>query len=147
MDSIAREDTAMPFSSRNMRSSAGFTLIEVLVSVTMLAVGILALGSLMARGARTANAASSVTYQTTVLGAEAARFDAIPFTELAAGTTCDTVATPPLPRIRCVTITNINPKLRRVSVVITPTNNPLLLPDSIAFERSISGEAAPPLGP
>lgn len=147
MDSIAREDTAMTFSSRNMRPSAGFTLIEVLMSVTMLAVGILALGSLMARGARTANAASSVSYQTTVLGAEAARFDAIPFTQLAAGTTCDTVTTPPLPRIRCVTITNINAKLRRVSVVITPTNNPLLQPDSVVFERSISGEAAPPLGP
>ena len=147
MDSIAREDTAMTFPSRNVESTAGFTLIEVLVSVTMLAVGILALGSLMARGARTANAASSISYQTAVLGAEATRLDAIPFTQLAAGTTCDTVTALPLPRIRCFTVTNINPKLRRVSVVITPTNNPLLQPDSVAFERSISGEAAPPLGP
>ena len=137
----------MTFPSRNVESAAGFTLIEVLVSVTMLAVGILALGSLMARGARTANAASSVSHQTAVLGAEAARLDAIPFTQLAAGTTCDTVTALPLPRIRCFTVTNINPKLRRVSVVITPTNNPLLQPDSVAFERSISGEAAPPLGP
>ena len=147
MDSIAREDTAMTFPSRNVESTAGFILIEVLVSVTMLAVGILALGSLMARGARTANAASSISYQTAVLGAEATRLDAIPFTQLAAGTTCDTVTALPLPRIRCFTVTNINPKLRRVSVVITPTNNPLLQPDSVAFERSISGEAAPPLGP
>ena len=124
---------------------AGFTLVEVLISITILAIGVLALGRLMARSARTANAASSVSYQTTVMAAEAARFDAIPFTQLAAGTTCDTVAGPPLPRIRCVTITNINTKLRRVSVVLTPTNNPLLLPDSLVFERSISGFASPPL--
>lgn len=126
---------------------AGFTLIEILVSITILAVGILALGTLMARGARSAGAASSVSYQTTILGAEAARLDAIPFTLLVAGTTCDTVAAPPLPRIRCATVTNTNPKLRRVSVVITPTNNPQLRPDSVVFERSISGDAAPPLGP
>lgn len=127
------------------RHAAGFTLIEILVSITILSVGILALGTLMARGARSAGAASAVSYQTTVLGAEAARFDAIPFTALVAGTTCDTVAAPPLPRIRCATITDINPKLRRVSVVVTPTDNPLLQPDSIVFERSISGSATPPL--
>jgi prepilin-type N-terminal cleavage/methylation domain-containing protein len=127
--------------------AAGFTLIEILVSMTILSVGILALGNLMARGAKSANAASALSYQTTVLGAEAARLDAVPFTQLAAGTTCDTVAAPPLPRIRCATVTNINAKLRRVSVVVTPTDNPMLRPDSVAFERSISGDAAPPLGP
>lgn len=126
---------------------AGFTLIEILVSITILSGGILALGTLMGRGARSAGAAAALSYQTTVMGAEAARYDAIPFTLLAAGTTCDTVAAPPLPRIRCATITSINPKLRRVSVVVTPTDNPLLQPDSVVFERSISGDAAPPLGP
>ena len=126
---------------------AGFTLIEILVSITILSGGILALGTLMGRGARSAGAAAALSYQTTVMGAEAARYDAIPFTLLTAGTTCDTVAAPPLPRIRCATITTINPKLRRVSVVVTPTDNPLLQPDSVVFERSISGDAAPPLGP
>ena len=129
------------------RQAAGFTLIEILVSVTILSGGILALGTLMGRGARSAGAAAALSYQTTVMGAEAARYDAVPFTLLAAGTTCDTVAAPPLPRIRCATITSINPKLRRVSVVVTPTDNPLLQPDSVVFERSISGDATPPLGP
>jgi len=137
----------MTSSTRRAPPSAGFTLIEILVSITILSVGVLALGNLMARGAKSANAAGSLSYQTTVLGAEAARLDAVPFTQLIAGTTCDTVAAPPLPRIRCATITNINPKLRRVSVVVTPTDNPMLQPDSVAFERSISGDAAPPLGP
>jgi len=139
------EDPVMTARTKRARQGAGFTLIEILVSITILSVGILALGTLMARGARSAGAASAVSYQTTVLGAEAARFDAIPFTLLAAGTTCDTVAAAPLPRIRCGTITDINPKLRRVSVVVTPTGNPLLQADSVVFERSISGSATPPL--
>jgi prepilin-type N-terminal cleavage/methylation domain-containing protein len=139
------EDIAMTARTQSARPAAGFTLIEILVSITILAVGILALGTLMARGARSAGAASAVSYQTTILAAEAARLDAIPFTLLAAGTTCDTVAATQLPRIRCATITNINPKLRRVSVVVTPTDNPLLQPDSVVFERSISGSASPPL--
>jgi prepilin-type N-terminal cleavage/methylation domain-containing protein len=126
-------------------TAAGFTLIEIMVSITILAVGILALGTLMARGAKAAGAASAVSQLTIILGAEAARLDAIPFTLLVAGTNCDTVAGPPLPRIRCVTITNINPKLRRVSVVVTPTDNPMLQADSVVFERSISGDAVPPL--
>jgi prepilin-type N-terminal cleavage/methylation domain-containing protein len=132
---------------RRFRTSAahGFTLVEVLVSMTILSIGIMVLGGLLARGARSAGAASAVSYQTAMLAAEAARWDAVPFTALVAGTTCDVSTALPMPRTRCVTITNINPKLRRVSVVVTPTDNPLLQPDSIAFERGISGDAAPPL--
>jgi prepilin-type N-terminal cleavage/methylation domain-containing protein len=123
----------------------GFTLVEVLVSMTILSIGVLVLGGLLARGARSAGAASAVNYQTAMLAAEAARLDAVPFTTLAAGTVCDTSTALPMPRVRCITITNINDKLRRVSVVITPTGNPLLQPDSVAFERGISGDAVPPL--
>lgn len=147
MNGDRSEDLIMTASRARALPHAGFTLIEILVSVTILSVGILALGTLMGRGARSAGAAAALSFQTTVMGAEAARFDAIPFTLLAAGTTCDTVTVAPLPRIRCTTITNINPKLRRVSVIVTPTDNPLLQPDSVVFERSISGDAAPPLGP
>jgi prepilin-type N-terminal cleavage/methylation domain-containing protein len=142
---VAREELVMTHPSLGVPQAPGFTLVEVLVSITILAVGVMALGSLLGRGARSAGAASSLTYQTAVIAAEAARFDAIPFTQLVAGTTCDTTTDLPLPRTRCVTITNINPKLRRVSVVVTPTGNPLLQPDSVVFERSISGDAAPPL--
>ena len=135
----------MTAQTQRARQSAGFTLVEILVSITILAVGILALGTLMGRGARTAGAASAVSFQTTILGAEAARYDAIPFSQLAAGTTCVTVAGGPLPHTRCATITDINPKLRQVRLVLTPTANPLVRPDTLIFERSISGPATPPL--
>jgi prepilin-type N-terminal cleavage/methylation domain-containing protein len=128
--------------STTARRATGFTLIEVLVSVTILATGMLILGGLMIRSARSAEAASVVSYQTAIMAAEAARFDAIPFAALTAGTGCDTVIAPPLPRIRCTTVADINAKLKRVTVKVTPTNNALLRPDSVMFERS-TGNSSP----
>ena len=96
--------------------------------MTILSIGVIALATLMGRGARTARVAADLSYQTTVLAAEAARYDAIPFTSLVAGTVCDTVTTPPLPRIRCGTITTVSPKIRRVRVMVSPINDPFLRP-------------------
>ncbi|HEU4682043.1 MAG TPA: prepilin-type N-terminal cleavage/methylation domain-containing protein [Gemmatimonadales bacterium] len=127
----------------SVRRTQGFTLVEVMVSVTILAVGILILGGLLVRSARSAEAASAISYQTAILAAEVARYDAVPFSQLVAGTTCDTVSTGPLPRIRCTTIADVTTKLRQVRVRVTPTDNPLLQPDSVVFERSISGNGTP----
>jgi prepilin-type N-terminal cleavage/methylation domain-containing protein len=129
-------------SSRD-RQLSGFTLIEVLVSITILAVGILVLGSLLLRSSRTAGGASAVTYQTSIMAGELGRYDAIPFDQLAAGTGCDTVTTSPLPRIRCTTITNVSTKIRQVKVKVTPIGNPMIQADSVIFDRTISGNGTP----
>ena len=123
----------------------GFTLIEVMVSMTILSVGILLLSSLLLRSTRTAEAASAVSYQTAILAAEIGRYDALPFTQLAAGTTCTTVTASPLPHEMCVTITNVSAKVRQVMVKVTPTAPTTIAADSVMFERSISGYATNPL--
>jgi hypothetical protein len=74
------------------------------------------------------------------MATQAARFDAIPFDQLAVGTTCTAVTTLPLPHTLCVTVTTVTPKRRRVSIVVTPTGSPV---DSVVFERSISGNGNP----
>jgi prepilin-type N-terminal cleavage/methylation domain-containing protein len=126
-------------------ASRGFTLIEVMVSMTILSVGILLLSSLLLRSTRTAEAASAVSYQTAILAAEIGRYDALPFTQLAAGTTCTTVTASPLPHQMCVTITNLSAKVRQVKVKVTPTAPTTIAADSVMFERSISGYATNPL--
>lgn len=123
----------------------GFTLVEVLISVTVLSLGLVLLGSLLIRSARQATAASSVVYETAALSREVGRLGAMPFASLAAGNTCDTVTARPLPHIMCRTITSVNSKRMAVKVRVTPTDNPLLRADSTMFERSISGDASPPL--
>jgi prepilin-type N-terminal cleavage/methylation domain-containing protein len=127
------------------RHSEGFTLIEVLVSITILALSTLALATLLARASRQATAAATSVYQTAALTEEVGRLGAMPFSLLAAGTTCVTVTANPLPHTRCSTITVVSAKQKTVKVKITPSGNPLLAADSTLFERSISGDAVPPL--
>jgi prepilin-type N-terminal cleavage/methylation domain-containing protein len=123
----------------------GFTLVEVLVTITLISTGILVLGGMLLRSARAAEAASAISYQTAAMASEVARLDALPFTALAAGTTCDTLAVAQLPRVRCSIVAVVSPKLTRVTVRITAIGNPLVPADSVIFERSISGDVVPPL--
>ena len=126
------------------RNTAGFTLIEVMVSITILAIGILVLGGLLARSSRAAEGASAVSYQTSVMAAAMGRFDALPFSQLAAGTTCATETAAPFPHTLCTTVTVVSPKVMQVKVKVTPTNTGTAA-DSVMFERSISGPADDPL--
>ena len=123
----------------------GFTLVEVLVSMTVLSLGLALLGTLLVRSTKQATAASSVVYENAALTEAVSRLGAVPFAALAAGNTCTTVTAHPLPHQLCTTITSVNPKRKTVKVKVTPTGNPLLKADSTTFERSISGDAVPPL--
>jgi hypothetical protein len=67
--------------------------------------------------------------------------DALPFDQLAAGTTCVTITTPPAQR--CTTINNVSTKVKQVTVVVTPSGNPLLHPITTSFTRTISGNGNP----
>jgi prepilin-type N-terminal cleavage/methylation domain-containing protein len=126
-------------------NSPGFTLVEVLLSMTILAIGVLMLGGLLTRSARSADAMALLTYQSARLATEAARNDALPFSQLAAGTTCSTISGLPLPHTLCTTIAVITTKRKSVKVKFTPTSNTLVPADSVMFERSISGSPVNPL--
>lgn len=131
--------------THDVPQTRGFTLIEVLVSITILAGGVVALSSMLGRAARSATAASALVYQTAALTSEAGRLGALPFDQLVAGNTCVVVTTAPFRHTRCSLITNISAKLRRVTVTVTPTGPTLLQAQTATFERSISGDASPPL--
>jgi prepilin-type N-terminal cleavage/methylation domain-containing protein len=123
----------------------GFTLVEVLVSIMILSMGSLALGTLLLRGARAGTATSAVTYQTAALTSEAGRLGAIPFSLLAVGNTCVNVTTGPFLHTRCSNIVTVSALVKRVTVTVTPTAPTSLQPMTASFERSISGNAVPPL--
>lgn len=122
-------------------SRGGFTLVEVMVSMTLLSVASLTLGSMLFRAARQAGATSATAYQTAQLSGEVSRLDALPFDQLAAGTTCVSIATPPA--TSCTTINNISSKIKQITVVVTPSGNPLLQPITTSFTRTISGNGNP----
>ncbi len=132
----------MTTSSAPASNSAGFTLIEVMVSMTLLSVASLALGSLLFRATRQAGAASAGVHQTASLSGEVNRLDAMPFDLLAPGTTCLTETTPDL-STKCTTITTISPKVKQVTIVVTPSGNPLLHPITTTFTRAQEGNGKP----
>jgi prepilin-type N-terminal cleavage/methylation domain-containing protein len=122
--------------------TGGFTLVEVMISMTLLSLGSLALGTLLIRAARQASAASAGAYQTAMVSGEVSRLGATPFNLLITGTACVPI-TEPFPGSRCTTINNISPKVKQVTVVVTPSGNPLLQPITSSFTRAISGNGTP----
>jgi prepilin-type N-terminal cleavage/methylation domain-containing protein len=122
--------------------TGGFTLIEVMVSMTMLSVASLALGGLLFRAARQAGAASTASYQSAMVAGETSRLSATPFDLLVTGTTCVNI-TAPFPGTRCTTINNVSAKVKQVTVVVTPSGNPLLHPITTSFTRTVSGNGNP----
>ena len=127
---------------RLSRPTGGFTLIEVLVSMTILSVASLAMGSMLVRATRAAGATSSAAHQTAAMSGAVARLDVLPFDALIAGTTCSTVTAAEFPYTQCITILNVSAKIKQVTVVVTPTGNGLMLPVTTSFRRTKSGFAS-----
>ena len=117
--------------------TGGFTLVEVMVSMTLLSVASMALGSMLFRAARQATATSAAAHQTAALSGEVSRMDALPYSQLTLGTTCIDIANPPA--TQCTTINQVSAKVKQVTVVITPSGNPLLHPITTSFTSTISG--------
>ena len=130
--------TAHPSSSK----AGGFTLVEVMVSMTLLSVASLSLGTMLFRAARQANAAATASYQSAMISGETSQLGTTPFDLLTAGTTCVNITTP-FPGTRCTTINNVSAKVKQVTVVVTPSGNPLLRPITTSFTRTISGNGNP----
>jgi prepilin-type N-terminal cleavage/methylation domain-containing protein len=124
------------------QKTGGFTLVEVMVSMTLLSMASLALGTLLFRAVRQANATSTASYQTAMVSGEVSRLDATPFELLVVGSTCVAI-TDPFPGTRCSTINNVSAKVKQVTVVVTPSGNPLLHPITSSFTRTISGNGNP----
>ena len=133
----------MTLQPRGSQATSGFTLIEVLVSMTILSVASLAMGSLLFRATRAANATSTAAHQTAAMSGTVARLDVLPFETLVAGTTCVTVTAVEFPHTQCTTINNISSKVKLVTVVITPSGNSLMQPVTTSFRRTISGNGNP----
>jgi prepilin-type N-terminal cleavage/methylation domain-containing protein len=124
-------------------ATGGFTLIETMVAMVILSVTAVTLAPLMLRSARTATSAAASVHQNAVLSTEVGRLGALPFDSLPTGTTCVTVTTPPLPHTRCTTVNSISSKVHEFIVIITPSGNSLLKPDTVRFERTKASNGSP----
>lgn len=130
--------TLSPNRSHGPRSTrAGFTLIEHLMTVTVLGIAAAGLAPLMMTTARHTTVAQAQQYEEAALSGMASRYGAMSFATLAAGTTCANRlgSDEPLPRRECVTITDSAGVLRVVRLVVTPADTARLKPDTLVMRR------------
>jgi prepilin-type N-terminal cleavage/methylation domain-containing protein len=114
----------------------GFTLIEIIVALTLLSlilVGIAQMTLVLSRRTRGVSAAAA---RSAIITEQINRLAAIPWAELPApgSTVTTTVSSSPLPHTRTVIVEGVSSMLRRVTIIITPLNT-AYRPDTIVLRR------------
>jgi prepilin-type N-terminal cleavage/methylation domain-containing protein len=116
-------------------TQAGFTLVELVVTMVMLSLvllGVAQLTFILARGAATVAGGAA---RGGILAQQVNQFAAIPVDSLKGKAGTVTVNKPPLPYTRTTTVDSLSPKLRRVTIIITPLN-PVFKPDTLVVQRT-----------
>lgn len=113
----------------------GFTLIEVIVSMILLAIAVSSLAGLTHSVSQSSIKVTGAAYRNGVLMHEVNRLIALPYDSLAVGTTGVSVSTGNYPHSRVITVAEPVAKVKTVKIVVTPTN-PLYKPDTLRFTRT-----------
>lgn len=125
---------------RNRR--AGFTLIEILVSVIILGTVGMGLAGLSLTAARRSATSGAVAYRAAALNAEVSRITAIPAGGLSDGTTTRTVTSQPFP-YTMTTLAATSGNVQTVTITITPTGQRAIGGRSRTITRSTSSGSNP----
>lgn len=120
------------------RDQAGFSLIEIMVAMTLLGVVLIGVGRLNFVLAQRFYTLSEGGARDAVLTQQVNEFAALPFDSLKAKAGTITVTKPPLPYTRKITVDSLSPKLRRVTIVVTPLD-PAFRPDTLVLQRTKPG--------
>lgn len=129
--------------SRHHHPAAGFTMVEILVSLVILSFGAMVLGQLMFQGSRASRVRSTATYRTAALTREVERLGVIPFDLLTVGSSCSTVSAGLFPHSLCTTVASLSTVSRSVTVIVTPTGAQVLPPDTAVLIRTDPVRAEP----
>ena len=113
----------------------GFTLVEVIVSMVLLAIAVSSLAGLTHSVSQSSIKVTGAAYRNGVLMQEINRLVALPFDQLGVGTTSFSTASGNYPHSRIVTVDSVRTNVKTVKVIVTPTN-PLYKPDTLQFTRT-----------
>jgi prepilin-type N-terminal cleavage/methylation domain-containing protein len=125
----------------NQTRESGFTLIEIMVTIVLMAIVLLALAPLTLQVARLSSMATVDAQRTAVLSGEVSRIEAEEFDDLPAGTSCVDFSSADFPHTKCTTVTDIDSETKRVTVIVTPVNGGP--PDTTVVQRSKKGGRNP----
>ena len=114
---------------------AGFSLIEILVSMTLLGLCLVGVAQVTFVMARRAYANSGGQARGAILSQQVNQFAALPFASLMSKAGTDTVYNPSMPYRRSVTVDSLSSTLVRVTIIVTPLNS-VFKPDTLVLQRS-----------
>lgn len=128
------------------RSTAGFTLIEILISVVMLSILAAGLAGGMLSSSRLSRSAKLSAARNSVMTSEVSRLSAVPIGDLTAGTTTTAVTRDGLSFSRVTVISSWADSLRATVIVSGPTGRGIT-PDTVTFVRTRRAGNGNPFAP
>ena len=122
---------------RAASGSGGFTLIESLMAMVLVAVTLLILGPVLFNAASQRVRDEGIVEREAVLRSEVNRLATLRFSSLDEQAGCSTVPGPDFPHTRCVTVAAVSSRERTITVRVTPVS-PLIPIDSLTIARTSS---------
>ena len=116
------------------RSARGFSLIEIMVAMTILVITLAGFAGLTAQYMRRVRTLDSKVAQLALVAEQTQRLIVLPYDSLASRAGCTAVTGGTLAHTRCVTVTDVNSARKQVTMIITPTNT-AIRPDTVSFHR------------
>jgi prepilin-type N-terminal cleavage/methylation domain-containing protein len=123
--------------------AGGFSLIEVLVAIVLLAIGLLGMAPLTMVVAKMSRQATALSQRAAAMSAEVARVGALAWAALPPGPACTRYATATFPHERCLTVVDLTPRTKRVTIVVTPDNWLAVASDTVVMDRGRGGASNP----
>lgn len=111
----------------------GFSLVEIMVALTITGVVIMSLAAGAAAVARMSGQSASLVRRAAAVDETAGALASMPWSDLPTGTVCDTVVGD-FSYERCVTATDVTTKKKEFTITVTP-NDPQIAPDTATVER------------
>ena len=116
-------------------SNAGFSLIGVVVSMSILSVGLMGLAGLTAASARRAAGVGHLNRVAQTMTQQVNRIGAMPYDSLTLGVSCRAMSSNGFDYTRCMRVDSLDMRVKRITLVITPANT-FYRPATEIFQRS-----------
>ena len=114
----------------------GFSLIEVMIALTIMSVVLLALGGLMFQVSQHSRTSAARTYRTAAVQKVAGQIQSLPWASIDGASGCTADSSGLMAYNRCISVTSTSADLKEVYVVITPTGLFTALPETLLVVRS-----------
>ena len=114
----------------------GFSLVEVMIALTIMSVVLIALGGLMFQVAQQSRSSAATTYRTAAAQKAAAHIQTLPWNNIDGASGCTADSSGLMAYNRCISVTNPSAEMKQVTVVISPTGLFTALPETLLVVRS-----------